>query len=90
MGTVFQDIFAYYGLDWLTMVFGLSGGYLVANQNPVGFVVNFVASICALIVAIMSSQYGFIVANIFFMGIAMKGYWGWSKPAEQPQIQAAE
>lgn len=90
MNTVFQELFAYYGLDWLTMVFGLWGGYLLTCRNPIGFAMNFVAGLCAFAVAVLSGQYGFIVYNFIFMGIALKGYWGWGRSEDSPQIQAAE
>ena len=90
MGSVFQDIFAYYGLDWLTMVFGLWGTYLITNHKPVGFAINFVSALCAFAVASLSGQYGFIVYNFLFMMVALKGYFGWVKPEGVVQIQAAE
>lgn len=80
MSEVFQSFFAYYGLDWMTMILGLWGGYLLTQKNSAGFAFNFIASFCAFAVALMSGQYGFIVYNFIFMGIALKGYRGWSKP----------
>ncbi|MDD3020293.1 MAG: hypothetical protein PHX61_04840 [Alphaproteobacteria bacterium] len=79
MTEFFQNIFAYYGLDWLTMFLGLWGSYLITKRRAVGFAMLFCSSLAALAVAMMSGQYGFIAYNTISMAIACKGYLGWSR-----------
>lgn len=77
MNEILNGLFAYYGLDWLTMIFGLAGAYFLVRRNSFGFVFNVLSCIAALSVAMMSGQYGFIVYNSIYMLIAAKGYLGW-------------
>lgn len=90
MDTILQGFSTYYGLDWMSMALGVYGWYLITNRNAAGFASNFCASLCSVVVAVMSGQYGFVVANLIFMGIAIRGYWAWSRLVGTPEIQAAE
>lgn len=77
MDEILNGLFAYYGLDWLTMFFGLTGAYFLVRRNSYGFMFNGLSCIAALSVALMSGQYGFMVYYTVYMLIAAKGYMGW-------------
>lgn len=87
MEEILSAIFRFYGLDWLTMFFGLMGAYLLSSRNRMGFVFNTVGCFCALAVAILSGQIGFIVYNLVFVAVMVRGYMNWQK---EPPILAVE
>jgi hypothetical protein len=67
----------YYGLDWLSMVLGFYGAWAIGDRKPVGFIITGVSVVLAMIVAIIASQYGFIVANMISLAIAMRNWRRW-------------
>lgn len=67
-------ITAYYGLDWLALAFGISGSYMISNQNRFGFLLSCVGCLCGFFVAIISSQFGFVVYNLLLVGIMARGF----------------
>jgi len=74
---IFNSFQTYYGLDWLSMLLGFYGTWLVTEQNRTGFLFLIVSVILAAITAIIASQFGFIVANIINACIAMRGFFKW-------------
>lgn len=79
MEDVLSALTKFYGLDWATMVFGLTGAYLLTIQNKMGFVLNVLACVCALSVAVLSGQVGFIVYNTVFMALMLRGFMNWNR-----------
>ena len=78
-----MDIFLqYYGLDWLSMVMGFAGAWLVTEKNKYGFILTIISVTLALIVALMAQQFGFVFANVITIGIATRGFMKWK--AEPP------
>ena len=70
----FPDILmGYYGLDWLALVFGLSGSYLISSQNRFGFLLAGVGCLCGFFVAVLSAQFGFVVYNVLLLAIMLRG-----------------
>jgi len=64
----------YYGLDWLTLAFGLSGTYFLTNRAMItGFTLCALACICGFTVAIMAHQMGFIAYNALLLVINLRG-----------------
>lgn len=84
MESTFSVFTQYYGLDWLSVLFGLSGFYLVSEKNPLGFVLTFVSVLLAASVAVLAGAYGFIIANVVTAAIAIRGYMKWSTSGEKP------
>ena len=78
MESILHALTQFYGLDWATMVFGLTGAYLLTARNKMGFVFNLVACVCALSVAVISGQVGFIVYNLVFIGLMLRGFLNWN------------
>ncbi len=85
----FQTLTMYYGLDWLSMLIGFAGGWLVTSQNRWGFLLVILSTIFAAATAIMASQYGFILANIINILISTRGFIAWKKRDRSVQGVAA-
>lgn len=79
MDQILDVLFRFYGLDWATMILGLTGTYLLSNQNKLGFAFNACACICGLSVAALSQQSGFIVYNMLLIVLMTKGYLSWGR-----------
>ena len=70
----------YYGLDWLTMIFGLQGIFLLSHHNRLGFICNALSCVCSLAVALLAHQMGFMIYNAIFMAMTVRGFVVWHKP----------
>ena len=82
----------YYGLDWAVLVIGLSANYLISNTSKLylGLAIGIVSSLCSLIIACMSHQYGFVVYQILSMALNLRGlYTGWKKLKQQTSVVEA-
>ena len=73
------DLFNYYGLDWLSMLFGFYGMWLLGKKRKVSFIFTGIGMALALTVAVMASQYGFMVANSIMIGLSIRNYILWYK-----------
>ena len=64
----------YYGLDWATLVLGVTASLLLTGGRlRLGFSISILACICAFAVATMSHQNGFVVYNLLLIAINMRG-----------------
>ena len=77
MGNIFSVLTQFYCLDWLAMAFGLSGFYLVTHNKNWGFLLQGIASVLSIGVAVLAGQVGNVVYNGVFMVIALQGYSNW-------------
>ncbi len=75
----------YYGLDWLALACGLGGTWLLGSMNPLGFLLSLVSCACGFLVAVLSSQYGFIFYNLILIGMMARGFMMWRQRGGQPQ-----
>lgn len=73
----FEVLFNYYGFDWLAMLFGFYGMWLLGKKRKVSFIFTGVGMMLALSVAIMADQYGFVVANLVMIGLSARNYILW-------------
>lgn len=71
------DLFNYYGLDWLSMIFGLLGLWLLGKKRKISFLFTAVGMLLALSVALLAQQFGFVVANCIMVVIAIRNYLIW-------------
>ena len=78
METVIYTLGQYYGLDWVSVVFGLIGLYLVTEKNRIGFLFTVISVVLAAVVAMYAGAYGFILANIVTAILAIRGYIKWN------------
>jgi len=76
-------VFNYYGLDWLAMLLGFSGMWLLGKKHKVSFLFTAGGMVCGFIVSIMADQYGFIVANSVMLVIALRNYALWNSEEKQ-------
>jgi hypothetical protein len=91
MDVILQNIFDYlakgftinYGLDWFTMLFGVLGGYWMAQKDRRGIACNIIACCSSFALALISLQYGFLVYNIMTLTIMVRAYAVWSAEARQ-------
>jgi hypothetical protein len=81
MDEFWATLFQFYGLDWITMLLGLTGTYLISNQDKRGFVFSALACICSLAVAVISGQIGFVVYNLVVIALMLKGFMSWNRKA---------
>lgn len=69
----------YYGMDWLSFIFGLLGMWLLGKKHSMGFLLTAISIFLAGIVAVIAYQVGFLVANFIQFFVALKGYYNWKK-----------
>ncbi len=79
MTEVIDALTRFYGLDWMAMLLGLSGTYLISNADKRGFALNGLACLCGLTVAYLSQQVGFVAYNAILVALMYKGYTGWNR-----------
>lgn len=72
----------YYGADWLSMLTGFTGSWMVTSRNHWGFLFMIASMLLAGVTAVIASQYGFIFANIISIGIAIRGFVTWRPKTE--------
>lgn len=75
-GTLF---FTYYGLDWISFLFGVAGLILLTRKLPSGFFFSALSTLFAAVVAVMAHQWGFLAANAVSFIVAARGFFLWRK-----------
>ncbi|MDB5491471.1 MAG: putative rane protein [Micavibrio sp.] len=83
MHALTHTLFQFYGLDWMTMIFGLTGSYMISNRDKRGLAINALACVFGLSVALLSGQAGFVAYNAILILLMCKGLLSWN----QPQLQ---
>jgi len=79
----------YYGLDWLALIAGVYGSFLMTNRNRWGFLVSGLACIAGFTVATLSGQFGFVAYNAILMVLMVRGFLLWG-PSYRSGLEAAE
>ena len=74
-----ESLTTYYVLDWLAFLLGMAGTYLLTNKDRLGFLLCCVAGVCAFAVAIISSQFGFVVYNLLLISLNFRGFVIWNR-----------
>ena len=74
-----MDALQYYGIDWLATACGLSGAYLLGNQNKVGFMAFMFTSVCWIVFGFLSGSYAVIVGSTIFLILHTRGLYKWIK-----------
>ncbi len=75
--TLIEIFGEYYGLDWLSVAFGLYGLHLITEHRRIGFIFTILSVTVASVIAVVAHQYGFIVANVITAYISIRGYRKW-------------
>lgn len=78
MSSILPLFFQYYGLDWLSVILGLMGTYLLGEHRKEGFLLIVMSVSCAASVAVMAETYAFLIANIAAIFLNIRGYIRWS------------
>ena len=71
------NLLNYYGLDWLAMLFGFYGMWLLGKKKKVSFIFTAIGTVFAFTVSVLSSQYGFVVANAIAFVLSTRNYILW-------------
>lgn len=58
-----NNLFIYYGLDWITILFEIIRDLFIKEKKLVRFLFNAISVTLVATVAIIASQYGFLIAN---------------------------
>lgn len=76
IGYIITYVSTYYCLDLISMICGFRGLQLFSHgdRNKEGFIYMAIAAMCALVVAFISLQFGFIMANSINIYLAYAGY----------------
>ena len=90
MADLLGTLTVYYGLDWLALALGVSGSYMITGQNRFGFILSALACLCGFAVAMMSSQFGYVVYNTLLAGIMMRGFLNLSRFQSGSRAEPAE
>lgn len=76
---VSEGLLKSYGLDWITMFFGVLGAYYITRKDKRGIAFNIMSCISSFSLAILCNQYGYVIYNIIFAVMMMRAYMDWSK-----------
>lgn len=80
-----------YGLDWITMFFGVTAGYLMGRKDKRGIVCNLIACAASFTLGVISHQYGFTVSSVLTMCIMVQAYVTWTRDERvAAQLQETE
>jgi hypothetical protein len=79
----------YYGLDWIGMLCGFGGMYLLTSKRRLGFLISMLGFSCGIIVSLMAHQYAFVLANCINIYFSCLGYvrWGVSPAKTKRQLK---
>ena len=69
----------FYGIDWLAMVCGLTGVYLLGNKNKYGFLVFMMASLSWIAVGVLISSFAIIIGSSIFFIMHLRGWFNWNR-----------
>ena len=77
-----MEIFQFYGIDWIATVCGLTGVYLLGNQNKWGFVVFMIASLSWVGFGTVTGSIPVIIGSTIFFFMHARGLYKWMKQEE--------
>ena len=75
------DIFQYYGVDWIAMLFTLVAIYQLGNKQRSGFVLMIIGNSFWIGLGVFTASLALIVANAVFAAMNVRGLWKWSREA---------
>lgn len=78
MDTVLLGLAKSYGLDWLTMFFGVTGAYFITKKDIKGIYFNLLSCCSSFALATICHQYGFVLYNLIFAVMMARAYASWS------------
>lgn len=76
---VMSNMFQYYGIDWLAMIFTFFAIYLIGNKTKAGFPIMMCGNSCWIAVGVMTSSVAMIFANIVFLLMNVRALVKWGQ-----------
>lgn len=73
----------FYGIDWLAIVCGLTGVYLLGNKNKYGFLVFMIASLSWIVVGVFVGSFAIIIGSSIFFIMHLRGWFNWSRNEQE-------
>jgi hypothetical protein len=74
---IFRSLSLYYGMDWLALMSGTAGMYLITRRSRWGFLLSAISSLSGFAVAGMSLQLGFLVYNFILVSLTFHAFLNW-------------
>jgi nicotinamide riboside transporter PnuC len=72
-----DDIFKFYGFDWIGMVATFASLWLLGEKKWHGFIFGALASIAWVIFSLLAGSWGSLLANIVFFFLNLINLWKW-------------
>ena len=72
----------YYGIDWLAMVCGLTGVYLLGNKNKIGFLLFMGASLSWVTFGVLTGSFPIVIGSSIFFFMHLRGFNNWTREAK--------
>ena len=77
----------YYGFDWLAMICGLSGTYLLGSRSKYGFVFCMLGSSAWLAVGFLVNSLPLIVSSFISIALHLRGFLNWRRERQGEEIK---
>ncbi len=72
------EVFKYFGVDWLAMLFTFIAIYLLGNKSRWGFLVMMCGNACWVVIGGLSASIAMVIANLVFFAMNARGWFNWS------------
>ena len=82
MESIWDILLKFYGLDWIGMSMSFYGTYLITKRDRMGFVYCIMSCISGGTVSYLADVPSYVVCNLIFFAINIKGYWSWRNEAK--------
>ncbi len=76
-----DDLWSYYGTDWLGFGLTFASLHLLAGQRRAGFLLGVAASVAWGAFSVMAGSIPTLTANVVFLGMNFRGYVKWGRAA---------
>jgi hypothetical protein len=77
MEQLWDVLLKFYGLDWIGMIVSFYGTYLITKRDRIGFIYCIMGCISGGTVSYLTNIPSYILYNMIFLVINIKGYWNW-------------
>lgn len=72
--------------SWLLSAFGITGIWLAGSKRSVGWLIGIMTQFLWITYAVVSHQYGFILASLCYGGVYLRNYLAWRKSEKRTWI----
>lgn len=79
---MWSDLWQYYGIDWVAMLFTMIAIWQLGNQQRMGFILMIIGNLCWIGLGVFTASIALIVANSVFAGMNVRGILKWSAARE--------